>query len=171
MHGIKEKLQVFLSGERGRRVFLALGFLGVLLLALPAFFRGQGAKEQPARQSEELADNGYQKELEASLTRLVCAITGENNPTVLVTLEDGGRSVYARDEQSGEHDRESAHVLLKSSDGGQAALTETELKPEIKGVVIVSDLAADAVLREELTEAVKTALHIPSNRVCVIGSR
>lgn len=171
MQWSKEKLQALLTGEKGRRVILALGFLGVLLLALPAFFGGQKEQEPPARQTEERSGSGYREELETALTRLVCAITGESDPTVLVTLEDGGRSVYAQDEQTGEHDFKSAHVLLKSSDGGQAALTETELKPEIKGVVIVSDLAADAVLREELTEAVKTALHVPSNRVCVIGSR
>lgn len=171
MHKMDEKLKALLSGEKGRRVFLILGLLGVLLLALPVFFQGKGKEEQPARSTQELSANGYREELEASLTKLVSAITGESAPTVLVTLENGGRSVYARDEQNRERDSESTHVLIKSSDGGQEALTETELNPEIKGVVIVSDLGADAVLREELTEAVKTALHIPSNRVCVIGSR
>lgn len=171
MHKMDEKFKAFLSGEKGRRVFLLLGLLGVILLALPVFLQGRGEREQSARTSQELTGYDYREELEASLVKLVCAITGESAPTVLVTLENDGRSVYARDEQSTERDLERTHVLIKSSDGGQKALTETELNPEIKGVVIVSDLGADAVLREELTEAVKTALHISSNRVCVIGSR
>lgn len=171
MRKMDEKLKAFLSGEKGRRVFLFLGLLGVLLLALPVFLQSRGETAQPARAVQDFPAYGYREELEASLTKLVCAITGETSPTVLVTLENGGRAVYAKDEQSTERDSERTHVLLKSSEGGQEALTETELNPEIKGVVIVSDLAADAILREELTQAVKTALHISSNRVCVIGSR
>lgn len=171
MRKMDEKLKALLSGEKGRRVFLLLGLCGVLLLALPVFFQGTGKEEQSNRPAQDLSSRGYREELETSLTKLVCAITGETSPTVLVTLENGGRAVYAKDEQSTERDLERTHVLLKSSEGGQEALTETELNPEIKGVVIVSDLAADAVLREELTRAVQTALHISSNRVCVIGSR
>lgn len=171
MRKMDEKLKALLSGEKGRRVFLILGLCGVLLLALPVFLQGKGEAAQPDRPAQDLSAYDYREELEASLTRLVRAITGEASPTVLVTLENGGRALYAKDEQNTERGSESSHVLLKSSEGGQKALTETELNPEIKGVVIVSDLAADAVLREELTQAVKTALHISSNRVCVIGSR
>lgn len=168
MQKIEETIKKLLAGDKGRRVLLLLGAVGVLLLSVPALLPDKGGAEKPAPSEEASGAVSYRQELEASLSKLVTAITGESDPTVMVTLEDGGRSVFAQDEQSGEHERESAHVLLKSSDGGQAALTVTQLKPEIKGVVIVSDLAADAAIREKLTEAVRTALHLSSNRVCVV---
>ena len=46
-----------------------------------------------------------------------------------------------------------------------------ELQPEVKGVVIVSQRAGDPAVREKLINAARTALGVPSSRVCVVEGR
>ena len=71
----------------------------------------------------------------------VRAITGEEDPEVLVTLEDTGENVYAADQawntQEGgaqnSREEESTYILLKDRDGGQSALPVTQRQPEVRG--------------------------------------
>mgnify|MGYP000007743906 CR=1 FL=1 len=119
----------------------------------------------------------YTSRLEEDLARVVRAITGEEDPEVLVTLEDTGENVYAADQawntQEGgaqnSREEESTYILLKDRDGGQSALPVTQRQPEVRGVVIVSSRAGDPAVREQLTQAAVTALDISSARVLVTG--
>lgn len=166
MPHLEGALQKLLQGEKTRKMLLIMGAVGVLLLALPSLLPEKTA----APAAETVTDStSYRTELEAELTRLVSAVTGEENPTVFLTLEDCGSAQYAQDEQSGEHDSERTHVLLKSSSGGQSALLVSEHTPQVQGVVIVSCYAENAAVREKLLSAVQAAFAISSNRVCVVA--
>lgn len=161
------------------KLLVALGLCGVVLIYLSSLLGGEKRKAPEAKaESAQPGALEYGAQLEEDLIRVVRAITGEEAPTVLVTLENGGRTVYAADEKissqtAGEEtqgESETAHVVLKDSDGAQHALAVTELQPEIKGVVIVSRFAGDPVVREKLTDAARTALNVSSAKVCVTDS-
>lgn len=162
------------SKEGSVRIFVVLGLCGVALLAFSSLFDSadRGKSEETAQEPSQARVN--EAALERELERIVAAITGESSPTVLVTLENSGKTVYASDEKEDQRDSsletERNHVILKDSDGGQQALAVTEITPEIKGVVIVSGRAGDPAIREKLTEAVRVALHVSSARVCVTDS-
>lgn len=160
-------LKKLLQNEKARKLLLLLGAVGVLLLALPTLFP-QKETAQPA-ESAATDCSAYQKELEAQLSRTVSAITGESSPTVLVTLQDLGSAQYAQDEQSAERESERTYVLLKSQSGGQTALLLKEQTPQVQGVVIVSEYAENAAVREKLIGAVQAAFSVPSNRICVVA--
>lgn len=167
MPHIETALKKLLQSEKARKLLLLLGAVGVLLLALPTLLPQKDAP-QPA-ESTAVSNSTYQKELEARLSRLVSAITGEPSPAVLITLQDMGSAQYARDEQSGERETERTYVLLKSQSGGQTALLLKEQTPQVQGVVIVSGCAENAAVREKLIGAVQAAFSVPSNRVCVVA--
>ncbi len=161
--------------DRAVKLLVLLGICGIALIYLSTLL-GDGREKQESPAEE--ASSGVRadgEELEKDLARIVRAVTGEQEPTVLVTLESGSRYVYAADakensRESGEEssgESETAHVILKDSDGAQHALTVTEIQPEVKGVVIVSRFAGDPAVREKLTNAVRTALDISSAKVCV----
>lgn len=163
------------SKDKGIKLVVLLGLCGVLLIYLSGLFGGKKEKNPDAGTQEAPGTEAYGERLEEDLCRVVRAMTGEESPTVLVTLEDRGTSVYASDEtansRAGEDEtsgeRETVHVILKDADGAQHALTVTEIQPEIKGVVIVSRYAGDPVIREKLVDAVRTALDVSSAKVCV----
>lgn len=171
----KAALRGLLDRDKTVKLIVIAGLCGVLLIFLSPLF-GEG-REKAEQTQPEASDSGEtaEKRLEGELVRVVRAITGEEDPTVLVTLESGVRSVYAEDEKTGSREEETetsgeeerTHVILKDSDGAQRALTVTEIQPEIKGVVIVSRYAGDPAIREKLTQAVRTALNVSSARVCV----
>jgi len=163
--------------DRGVKLLVILGICGIALIYLSTLF-GNEKKQESAPVKEEASDSAgeYEQRLERELARIVRAITGEEDPVVLVTLESSSRTVYAADEKTNSHQEENGqsgeeyektHVILKDSGGAQQALTVTEIQPKVKGVVIVSRYAGNPVAREKLTEAAKTALDISSAKVCV----
>ena len=176
----KTALKGVFSKDKGTNLFLLLGVCGILLIYLSTLFSSGGAEkgETGKKRTQEEAVT-YEKRLEQELARIVTAITGEEDPAVMVTLKSSSRYVYAADEkenirqeQSGgsDEERESNTVILKDSDGTQQALTITEIQPKVKGVVIVSRYAGNSAIREKLLAAVRTALDVSSARICVTDS-
>ncbi|MEY8574078.1 hypothetical protein AALD01_06665 [Oscillospiraceae bacterium 21-37] len=162
-----------LQKENALRWAVILGICGIALLALSSL---DLQKPQPQEQQAEEAEDGtaYARALEADLSRIVTAITGEHSPAVMITLENSGRRVFAADKREsgqqggdGAWEKESSHVLVEDEKGSQRPLTVTETQPKIQGVVIVSAKAGDPAIREKLVNAAKTALGVPSSRVCV----
>ena len=167
----KTALKKVFSKEKGTNVLLLLGVCGILLIYLSTLFSSDGTeKNEPAAEKSQGEAVAVEKRLEQELARIVTAITGEEDPAVMVTLKSGSRYVYASDEREREEERESNTVILKDSDGAQQALTVTEIQPKVKGVVIVSRYAGNSAIREKLTEAVRTVLDISSARICVTDS-
>lgn len=152
-----------------------LGICGIVLLYAGSLWDSSPAPQEEGESLQEDGGSAYREELEEDLRALVRAITGEESPQVLVTLEDQGEHVYAQDSshsaQTGEGEEDSSsqtgHVILKDREGNQHALEITRGSPQIKGVVIVSARGGEAQFQERLTMAVRTALDLPSTRVLV----
>lgn len=180
---VKDAFLENLKKDKAVKIVLVLGICGIALIYLSTWFEPGQKKAEPEPAVGEVSPVDTEKRLEAELARIVRAITGEEDPAVMVTLESTGRTVYAADEkrntqESGREgnavqnseENEKAHIILKDAEGAQHALTVTEIQPKIKGVVIVSRYAGDPVIREKLTDAVRTALDVSSAKVCVTDS-
>lgn len=162
--------------EKPLKLVVLLGICGIALIGLSSFWEPGGS--EPATEVSGEETEGYRQRLEGDLARIVTAITGEDHPTVVVTLGDNGRNLYASDErqssqqekESTSQERETSHVLMEDADGNQYALTVTQKRPEVQGVVVVSRFAGNPVIQEKLLMAVCTALDISSAKVCVTGS-
>ena len=172
----KKRFQELLGRDKPVKLVVLLGICGIVLIGLSSLWEpGQktGSVLSSAAESQT-----YGRQLETDLARIVTAITGEEAPTVVVTLADNGRSLYASDErESGRQEetastteRESSHILVEDADGNQHALTITQTHPEVQGVVVVSAFADNPAVREKLLTAVCTALNLSSAKVCVTGS-
>lgn len=160
-----------MKNQKLLRVVFLLGLAGILLIYLSTWDLGGGQEAEPEPAPADTVES-FQRRLEEDLLRVVRAVTGEESPQVMITLENAGRSVYAQDssQSSGENGQEnrSAHVILEDGKGAQYGLNLTQTQPEVKGVVIVSQRAGDPALREKLVNAARTALGVPSSRVCVV---
>lgn len=166
-----EALKSVMKNQKLLQVVFLLGLAGILLIYVSTWNLG-GGQEEESQPAPETSPEACQRQLEQDLVRVVKAVTGEESPQVMITLENAGRSVYAQDssQSSGESGQESrsAHVILEDGGGAQHGLALAELQPEVKGVVIVSQRAGDPALREKLVNAARTALGVPSSRVCVV---
>ena len=168
----KQRLTELFQREKVLKLVVLLGICGIGLIGLSSFW---GPSSQPEEEPRAAGQEDYASQLESEIVRVVTAITGEEAPTVVVTLADSGRSLYASDqrentreeEEGSSTERETSHVLLEDADGAQWPLTVTQTQPEVQGVVVVSALAGDPAVREKLLTAVCTALDVSTARVCV----
>lgn len=171
----KQPLRELFQKEKGIKLVVLLGICGIALIGLSSFWEPGG--EKPSVESDPVSQE-YSRRLEEDLSRVVTAITGEESPTVVVTLQDNGRTQFATDQQESSQqeegrssqERETTHILLDDGDGGQTALEESSSLPEVRGVVVVSRAAADPAVREKLLNALCTALDVSSAKVYVTGS-
>lgn len=164
------------------KFLIIFGISGILLIFISSLFSGDNKTE-----NKKNADNtGYTAEqycemLEEDIKNIVTGITGDKNPTVVITLESGIRYSYASadetdtssltgsaTDQSSESKKQS-YITVKTADGGEEALVVTEIMPEVRGVAIICSGGNSEVTAEKIKNAVTAALNITSKRVYISG--
>lgn len=179
------KLMSLLKKDKVRNAVVLIGICGIVLIYVSTLFSSKG-NETDTAEEEAIAytSTEYEAELEEKLRRVVSAITGDESPEVMVTLERNTEYIYAADEKTSisedyggdetkesqtNHDTEKSYIILKDADGNQHALAVTEIQPEVKGVVVVSKSADNTMMQEKIINAMKTALGISSSKICVVA--
>jgi len=184
-------LQKIAGNGNWRKIAIAVGLIGIALIFLSGFLSGGGSQQTPQPSASSQSDfnaSDYESRMEKQMTELVTGIQGVGNAKVYVTLEQTAQSVYATEQkQSGQttedksgetttrneinSDTETSYILVKNADGSEKALPVTEIQPIVKGVVVVCDGGDSPQVQQSITDAVTTALHITSVRVCVIKAK
>lgn len=165
----------------GRKIALGLGIGGILLIFASGFFSsgGEGKKEEASETVETMTASQYAKYLQEELKAILSRIEGAEDASVLITLEKDAEQVYASegkrsvqaDGETTDDEEETSYILVKEADGSQKALKITEVQPVVQGVVVVCERGDDTHIQQKIIDAVTTAFHISSARVCVIGSK
>lgn len=129
--------------------------------------------------------SGYQRALETKLTHNLAQIDGVGQVTVTVSLLSGSEAVFAQN-TSGEQ-----RTIEEKADGGGTRVTnETkttnevvtlkngttplvleEKEPQIGGVMVIADGAADSGVKAMLMQAVATATGLPAHKIAVLPRR
>lgn len=180
----KNFLTDLLKKDKVRNIVILAGICGILLIYISTFFTDSKKNNdvKPEGGTETHTVTEFETHLEVELCRIVSAITGEDAPEILITLERDIQNIYGTDEKESSqtnagsdikegqsyHDYEKNHIILKDADGNQQALKVTEFQPEIRGVVVVSKEGSNSVMQERIVEAMKTALGISSAKICVV---
>lgn len=191
--GAKGLLEKIAENDTYRKIALAAGAVGILLLVISGSLSSFGSQEKSNQNVSSASETvltaeAYEAQLEEKLTGLLTHVAGAGNVRVLVTLEQTAKKVYATEgKTSGQQTNESAesgvgkqetaksseteYILVRDSDGAERALPVTEIQPVIRGVVVVCDGGGDPQVQKNITDAVTTALQITSVRVCVVKSK
>ena len=157
---------------RGRRFFLPVLYGTVLLLAL--FLYGVGDGWFPASPRDGPTEG--EASLESRLEDILSTLRGAGRVRVLVTYSTAGERVAATvstvdesvSETSGgaattrsEQSRQMRQPATVSGEGGQSPIILVEKEPEIRGVIVVAEGAADPAVRLSLQRAVQAVTGIP----------
>jgi stage III sporulation protein AG len=170
-----------------------LGALGIGLLMIGTFMSPTKSQKEnvpsPPQQVQDVVTNNrsYEEMLEGKLANKLSQIQGVGTVMVTITLESGPQQEYAKNTV-----RESRLTQEKDNTGGTRVTTETkendqiltsreagadrpviarEIKPQIKGVLIVAEGAADSQIKAQLMRAVESALGTPSYRITVLPQK
>lgn len=187
---IKKYLETVDNKKLINNLFIIL-ILGIILLIVANIFienRDSSVKTnlESVTAGEELktAETDYGMLLERKLEDILSQLKGVENVRVMITLEDTVERIPAfnttkNNETTNEIDahggtreiiRDDTTIqVVTSSEGGMIVLKE--IKPTVKGVIVIAQGAEDIEVKEMLYEAVKTVLGIPGNKVEVYSSK
>jgi len=150
-----------------QKILLVIGLSGVVIL----LFAGKESKNETevnVKESEAISLNEYVDDLEASLSEIICAVTGESDVKIMITAETSTEKVYAKEVFKKGDDTDEEYVIVKNSSQSQNALILKEIEPEIKGVVVVTKRGRDPIIKEQIIDAVIKVLGINTSQVSVI---
>ncbi|MBZ2173748.1 sporulation stage III protein AG [Schnuerera sp. xch1] len=185
---IKEYLQKLDNKELMRNLFIIL-IIGIILFILAdTFFQDE---EQVTKLNEDNItknsgeyETDYSYILEKKLESILSQLKGVGTVQVMITLEDTTEKVPAfnttknnettkeLDSQGGTREivREDTTIQIVTEGEGSPIVLK-EIKPTIKGIIVIAEGAENLEVKEMLYEAVKTVLGISGNKVEVYISK
>ena len=160
------------------KALVILGFIGIGLIFVSSYL--------PSSRDKEKAESGisaekYKTELTENVKRIVTSVSGDKDPTVVITLESGVRYTYADSGESGSTETtggstnqntessKRSYVTVKDSNGAEKALVITENMPQGRGVAVICEGGYNETVSESIKNAVTAALNISSKRVYISG--
>ncbi len=157
---------------------LALAVTGAALLIFGNFFASDSDTSAPIENNvynlEEIS-----REYEEELTHLIEQVSGAGKTSVMVTMESGSETIYAKaetsderfssDESSGDDifSYSSEYVIIEGENGSKTALVEKENEPAVQGVAVLCEGGGDLHIISQVTELVCVVMGVSSNRVYV----
>lgn len=127
----------------------------------------------------------YEEELAVSLEKILSLIDGVGKVEVKITFEQTKEHIYVfnhtvTENQTDENDkaggvrnlkefsRTQDLAVLRGQDGEERPVTQTEIYPVIKGVLVVAQGAEDPKTNAALARAVHTVLGVDLHNVCIL---
>jgi len=185
---IRKYLNNIGSKEMMRNLFIVL-IIGIILLLIADIFIGNN--RQQAKYNDNSVSKGnmegenydYSTLLENKLESILSQLKGVGKVKVMITLEDTTEVVPAfnttknnettkeNDSQGGTREivREDMTIQVVTNDKGEPIVLK-EIRPTIKGVIVIAEGAENLEVKEMLYEAVKTVLGVSGNRVEIYSS-
>lgn len=158
---------------------VVLAIAGIALILWPTS-PAPSPSPAPQKQSTVTVPGSDSAAMETELSRLLSQISGVGAVQTKLTLKSDGAKVYATNErvetrQTQEKDQSGTtrNTTEQSTDrqlvlSNNAPVLEESKAPEIVGVLVIAEGAADPEVEENLSQAVTGLLGIPASRVTVL---
>jgi stage III sporulation protein AG len=189
--GFVEKLKSEQGMPKKNRL-LILFLVGLLLLVViwptsdsqktPA-----GSEDMQNASSESPSDSteAYEEYLEKRVANALEYVEGVGRAEVIITLKSTGQKVVEKDQNTtsqttSEEDSQGGtrttedrtsdktSVYEQQSDGTQTPYVSKELTPEIEGVVVIADGGDNAVVVQNITEAVQALFGVEAHKIKIM---
>ena len=160
----KNILKKIKSGHNSHLIIIIL--VGVLFMLFPT-----SSEKNTPEKNEEIILN-YQKDLEDILSQ----ISGVGDVSVMVTYSSSFEKSVAYEKNSNKNEKKDGDNTIINETSSQTNVVLSsgepfvvkEIYPEIQGVVVVAEGADDIFVKQNVTNAVTTALNIAPHKVCIV---
>ncbi|HIV52549.1 MAG TPA: stage III sporulation protein AG [Candidatus Mediterraneibacter norwichensis] len=191
---MESKWKSYLAGLRKgekipkKRQLLILLLVGILLMVivLPVPDGREGSEEKGIQAAGEMADTSdYEAYLEEKTARTLQYVEGVGEVKVMITLKSSAQKIIEKDQQSSSQTTEEedsqggtrtsndissdrTSIYEQNSDGSQSPYVSKELLPEIEGVVVIADGGDNAVVVQNITEAVQALFGVEAHKIKIM---
>lgn len=192
---IMKKIKEIISGQDRRKLIentVIIAIIGIIILIAGSTIFSSGKKTPANRQKQDDGNTAGVTEqsvtqtdvTEEKLRSLLSQIQGVGKVDVMITYETSNENIPAYDikksiSSTDERDREGgtrnitqeeheSTVVFEDSADGKKPVVLTQLKAEVKGVLVVAEGADSVLVKERVTNAVTVVLGVPVHKVQVI---
>lgn len=171
-----------------KRQLLILLLVGILLMVivLPVPDGREGSEEENDQNDVKITDTGdYEAYLEEKTARTLQYVEGVGKVKVMITLKSSAQKIIEKDQQSSSQTTEEedsqggtrtsndissdkTSIYEQNSDGSQSPYVSKELTPEIEGVVVIADGGDNAVVVQNITEAVQALFGVEAHKIKIM---
>ena len=128
---MNERLKEIFSKFKNGKALIIIGILGIALIGISSFLPSETVKQS---KGQTLDTQSYLTDLERKVKKTVCAITGNNQVSVAITLENSVEYSYADEIKSDFTEKtqgsgtdktdknETQYITVKLADGSESAL-------------------------------------------------
>ncbi|NSW81874.1 MAG: hypothetical protein HPY90_01170 [Syntrophothermus sp.] len=176
--GSGNKIQTYL---KSRWALACLAVLGIILLMWPVSSSRQGTTKPEQSALSSGKGTSVKADMERELAGILSQIEGAGQVEVSLTLVSEGVNSYAvntKEQKTSSEETDKDGGVRKTTDtntsqdlvvmGSQSPLLVEKKAPQVKGVLVVADGAANPAVKEQITRAVETLLDLPATRVLVL---
>ena len=152
-----------------------------------SFIRKKRQEQNVGQQENQhpLSGIAHEEAGEEKTARTLQYVEGVGKAEVMITLKSSSQKVIEKDQQSSsqtteEEDSEGGTRTLndissdktsiyeQNSDGSQSPYVSKELTPEIEGVVVIADGGDNAVVVQNITEAVQALFGVEAHKIKIM---
>ncbi len=186
----KQILKMWKEKGSGKNQLLLIFLVGLLLLviAFPSSQKSSGTemsvqKESSSKSTQTSLEN-YEEYLEKRLATALESVEGVGRTEIVITLKSSGQKIVEKDQTSSRQtdsntEGESANtsetrssdgtsIYERQSDGTQIPYVSKELTPEIAGVLVVADGGDNAVVVQNITEAIRALFGVEAHKIKIM---
>lgn len=169
-----KKVTQRLSADKKLLPAVAAGVIGILLLLASEILPRSEPRDNTAQTTQLVQTGGSsdtEKQLEQRLKEMISTIDGAGRTTVMVTFEDKGETVYARNSSSSaETDAQGAKTSEQHEyvlTGGEAGIPLKNVYPSVRGVAVICEGGDLTQVRQAVLDTVSAVLGISRADVSV----
>ena len=192
MENFIKKIKKHLDSIDNKKFIVNILFILILAIVLLVILNNyipddkndnQTVIKESSNEYNNLVKDDYESYIEGKLSDILSKLKGVGQVDVMVVLEDSTEKIPASNitttkELTNELDAQGGtREILREDETIQVVNTSNEVvvlkevKPSIKGVIVVAEGAEDLLVLENLYEAVKTVLGITGNKVQIFPSK
>ena len=159
-------------------IILLVGLL-LVVIAMPVsdIKSDQTQDEQQMQKAENASEDTYADALETRLENAL-AKEGVGNVKVMITLASSSEKVVEKDremtsevqegESGGKNTSSSETAVYANGNGEETPYVKQELSPRIEGVLVIADGGDNAIVIENITEAVQALFGVDTHKIKVM---
>ena len=170
-----EKIEKLINVPKNKliKIIVIVLLVSVFGIFLSESFSSNSKKEQTKEKSSDTSLD-YESGIEKKLTKILSEIDGIGKVKVMITLDSGSENIYSSDKENSVQNSGSAisssekkKYLIVDNDGEEPVL-EKEVKPTIRGVIVVCEGADNVDVREAVIQAINAGLGVPLSNISVV---